>query len=80
MARDEEENGMKQLHPVRAMLHCYFCGGRVVSTTGEEYRCETEGIRWDRVENLVTYSRARGEDLVQVRTQRDPESGKFVSS
>ncbi len=38
------------------MLHCWFCGGRVVSLATEEYRCEAEGIRWDMTENLVIYS------------------------
>ena len=57
------------------MLHCWFCGGRVVSLTTDEYRCEAEGIRWDMVENLVIRSR----DLRPIRTPRDEETGKFVS-
>ncbi len=27
---------------LRPMLHCAVCGGRVVSLTSEEYRCEAE--------------------------------------
>ncbi len=71
---------MSPLRPVRAMLHCWFCGGRVVSLTSQEYRCEAEGVRWDMTENLVLYERMEGSILTQVRTQRDPETGKFLSS
>ena len=42
---------------LRPMLHCWFCGGRVVSLTSDEYRCEAEGVRWDMTENLVLYER-----------------------
>ncbi len=42
---------------LRPMLHCYFCGGRVVSLgTGRQpiaYRCEAEGVRWEASENLT---------------------------
>ncbi len=73
---------MSPLRPIRAMLHCWFCGGRVVSLgPGRKvtaYRCEAEGVRWDASENLVIYGRSEGEVLTQVRTQRDPVSGKFI--
>lgn len=71
---------MKQLRRIRQMLHCWFCGGRVIPTKMGTYRCEAEGVTWDMVENLVLYSRAEGEELTQVRTQRDPDSGKFIST
>ncbi len=64
----------KQLRPIRAMLHCWFCGGRVVSLTSEEYRCEAEGVRWDMTENLVIYER----EPWSPRQLRDPETGKFI--
>ncbi len=51
-------NRKKQLHRIRSMLHCYFCGGRVVSTKLDTYYCEAEGISWDMVESLVIYGRA----------------------
>lgn len=47
----------KQLHRIRSMLHCYFCGGRVISTKPDTYYCEAEGVTWDMVENLVIYGR-----------------------
>ncbi len=57
---------MKQLRRIRSMLHCWFCGGRVVALSGETkagrgrqitgYRCEAEGVRWDAGENLVIYT------------------------
>ncbi len=80
----------RHLRPIRAMLTCYFCGGKVVSLSGEAvrgrgreitaYRCEAEGVRWDVGETLTIYGRSVGEELTQVRTQQDPESGKFVSA
>ena len=58
---------------LRPMLHCWFCGGRVVSLTSEEYRCEAEGVRWDMAENLVICSRFEGPLPL-----RDPETGKYA--
>ncbi len=59
----------RQLRPIRPMLHCWFCGGRVIALSGEtvagrgrqvtSFRCEAEGVRWDRTENLVIYSPRR---------------------
>ena len=56
------------------MLHCWFCGGRVVSLTSEEYRCEAEGVRWDMAENLVTYTRPS-----RPGPRRDAETGRYLS-
>ncbi len=71
---------MKQLRPVRSMLRCYFCGGRVEAVgsgrTVIGYRCAAEGVRWDDTENLVLYAR----DHDPPRVTRDSDSGKFVSA
>lgn len=68
------------MKPIRAMLHCYFCGGRVVSIGPSKkavvYRCEAEGVRWEASENLTIYSRY--ESLLEERTARDPITGKFL--
>ena len=58
---------------LRPMLHCWFCGGRVVSLTSQEYRCEAEGVRWDHSENLILYERLPG----HVRP-RDEKTGLFL--
>lgn len=81
---------MKQLRPIRTMMYCWFCGGRVVALSGDAvagrgrnitgYRCEAEGVRWDATDNLVLYSRRAGEELTQVRTLKDPMTGKFIAS
>ncbi len=63
------------LLPVRAMMHCWFCGGRVVSLTSQEYRCEAEGVRWEMSENLVIYAR----DENPPQTRQDPITGKFLA-
>ncbi len=69
---------MKHPRPIRQMLRCYFCGGRVVPTKTGTYRCKAEGVTWDMKEDLVIYSRPDGEVLTQLRTPRDPMSGKFI--
>ena len=73
-------NLKKQLRPIRAMLHCYFCGGRVISIGPSKkaaaYRCEAEGVRWEASENLVIYSRYEGPP----RQRRDPDTGKYLSA
>ncbi len=69
---------MKQLRPIRTMLLCWFCGGRVVPTKTGTYRCKAEGVTWDMKEDLVIYSRPEGEVLTQVRTPRDSVTGEFI--
>ncbi len=64
------------MKPIRAMLHCYFCGGRVVPTKQLTHRCEAEGVTWEVTENLTIYTRSTIEAIH--RTERDPETGKFV--
>ncbi len=54
---------MKQLRPIRTMLHCWFCGGRVLPTKMGTYRCQAEGVTWDMAENLILYSRSNGKVL-----------------
>lgn len=69
---------MKQLRPTRAMLHCWFCGGRVVPVgAGRKvlaYRCEAEEVRWEASENLAIYAR----DPRPPKIRHDPSTGRFV--
>lgn len=69
----------KPLRPIRAMLHCWFCGGRVVSIgSGRKvagFRCVPEGVRWDATENLVIHSRSP--EPVRLR---DTETGQWLST
>ncbi len=74
---------MRQLRRIRSMLHCWFCGGRVVALSGETragrgkaitaYRCEAEGVTWDMTENLVIYGPR------ELERRQDPKTGKYVS-
>ncbi len=67
---------MRQLRPVRAMLSCYFCGGRVIPTKQLTHRCEAEGVTWAVTANLTIYR--HGRDPRRVGQLRDGETGKFV--
>ncbi len=74
---------MRQLRPIRPMLHCWFCGGRVIALSGEavagrgktitSFRCVAEGVRWDASTNLVLYDHNGGRN----RMGRDPVTGKY---
>lgn len=66
------------IHPIRSVLRCYFCGGRVVTTSLMTYRCEVEGVSWDMSEDLVLYKHGNGKGFPDWRA-RDPASGKFIS-
>ena len=59
---------------LRPMLHCWFCGGRVVLLKTHAYRCEAEGVRWDGQENLVLYERPPGPFRL-----RDTDTGRYLS-
>ncbi len=72
---------LRKSRSLRPMLHCLFCGGRVVSIgSGRDvisYRCEAEGIRWDASENLTVYTR---DPAASPRLRvYDKETGRFVA-
>ncbi len=69
-------NLFKSNRGLRPMLHCYFCGGRVIPTKQLTHRCEAEGVSWEVTENLTVYRRYEGP--LEERTPRDPRTGKFA--